>query len=171
MTLRGDIIRLAYEKPELRDRLLPLVRTAADLCKEVPELCSRNLGIPRSKMPQVFDSFLDHVRELGYRVRKEKVDPHDLHATQKEIAVAMVEKILRTFRSGSFDPTKGLIVSKDDYVLNGHHRWAAVLLNNNRYGEDVRLEINRVDAPIRVLLELAGDFDGSEYRAFGEFNR
>lgn len=171
MNLRNQIIRLAYERPEFRDDLLSALlggKTAYDMCRKTPELCVGNLGIPRSKMPQVKDSFIQYLKGKGHKVTGRKLLPSALRATQKDISGKMAEGIMRDFRAGKFDPTKGVIASKEGFILNGHHRWAALLMNNRQFGESVKISVVQVDLPIRDLLDEAHGFGGTEYRTVDE---
>lgn len=92
----------------------------ADLPKK-----SETCGISRVDMPQVK---LDDLRSLKMYLTKtnvgyveENIDPEDLIATQKEFNIDKVNSILKDFKEDS-DP---ILISKDNYILDGHHRWLA----------------------------------------------
>ena len=132
--------------------------------------CHENQGIPRIKMPQLdkqqTKAFIAHLKEQGYEVTKEKVRSDHLRATQEEISGAKVAEVankLRTRFGG--EVSKRLIVSKDDYVLDGHHHWAAKMGIDYADGTakgDTKLKVSRVDISITKLLKLANQFTGGK---------
>ena len=132
--------------------------------------CHENQGIPRIKMPQLdkqqTKDFIAHLKDSGYEVTKEKVRSDHLRATQEEISGAKVAEVankLRTQFGG--EVSKRLIVSKDDYVLDGHHHWAAKMgidyVDGTAKG-DTKLKVSRVDISITKLLKLANQFTGGK---------
>jgi hypothetical protein len=57
---------------------------------------------------------------------------------------------------------KRLIVSRDNYILDGHHHWAAQIgvdAKDNKLG-DIKTKIIRVDIGIIDLLKAAEQFSG-----------
>ena len=70
---------------------------------------------------------------------------------------------LRTKFGGEVN--KRLIVSKDDYVLDGHHHWAAKLgidYSDGTLKGDKPLKVSRIDISITKLLKLANEFTGGK---------
>jgi hypothetical protein len=135
------------------------------------ELYTRdNLGISRDKMPQIPDESRDAwLKSLGdTKVTEETVSPNILHPVQSEMDVASVadkmEGILEKGWKGS------IIVSSDDYVMDGHHRWAGASLASFEQ-PDLKIDIVRVDMPHDELLKQMLDFNkeaGIEGRALGK---
>ena len=71
-----------------------------------------------------------------------------------------------TLKSYSTDLGKPvrLVVSKDNYILDGHHRWAAQIgidAANNRLG-DLHMRVSRVNIGIISLLKEAEAFTGGK---------
>ena len=139
-----------------------------DICKMSPEICAGNLGIPMKKMPQLegesLEKWLGALLLKGVVVEANEVSVSDLKATQREIKGEKVAGMAQAFREGKFNPMdKSIIVSRDGYILDGHHRWAAgVFLQpppNN-------MSVIRVDMPIRELLDSANMAEGVEHRGF-----
>lgn len=131
--------------------------TALDWCAQQPH-CKGNLGISRSKMPQIatanVPAFVAWLKDKGIRSRVGNDPVGRLKATQKEINPQKVEKMMDAPDSVLMKP---VMVSKDDYILDGHHRWAALL------SKDPGLQIRtvRVELPIRQLLKEAHEFPES----------
>ena len=65
-------------------------------------------------------------------------------------------------KAGKYDPSKQpIFVSKDGYVVDGHHRWAATLaadfedgiLGNNHF-----MNVIVIDAPLSEIIRLANEW-------------
>lgn len=137
------------------------IQKAADICKVKPPVCHGNLGIPRSEMPQLPDDvipkFLQQYQARGIKVTKQTRKVGELKATQREINADKAQGMAAAYKEGSYDPSKKpIIVSKDGYVLDGHHRWASMLLLDP--GNTMRTY--QVDVPIQQLLKDANGFEG-----------
>jgi len=105
------------------------------------------------------------------------VDPANLKPTQKDI---YMDNALKKYQSGLASVQKGsgwapwnasILVSKDGYVLDGHHRWAATIIFNDRHPEAKKaMTIERVGMPIEDLLKVANaysDATGAQRHAAG----
>ncbi len=100
-------------------------------------------------------AFVDHLKTLGIGVAKGTEPVSQLKASQNELVGAKVAEMMV---DTTFDPAKNpIFVARDHYVVDGHHRWAAVV---GRDAEDGTLgnkpmNVIRVDAPISELLHIA----------------
>lgn len=76
----------------------------------------------RLEMPQVrdLDAFVADLEDEDVKIIKRKVDPEKLAPTQKEFSEEKVNHIVKKGNS-----PKPIIVSSDNYVIDGHHRWLA----------------------------------------------
>lgn len=87
-----------------------------------------NLGIPRSKMPQIpknlREQFLESVEAVGVKVTSESVDPMLLHPSQMEVSARAVGVRLLEHEQDARKTFGAVIVSKDGFVMDGHHHWA-----------------------------------------------
>lgn len=137
-------------------------------------------GIPRLKMPQLggvpiegseafnlprnpWDktevdggpAFVSHLRGLGIKTKTEAVPASSLRASQREM---LGSKVGAMMRNKKFDPAVNpLFVSRDNYIVDGHHRWAAIVgrdLEDGKLGNSMA-NIIRVDAPISEVLHIA----------------
>ena len=111
--------------------------------------------------------YRDHLRSLGLTTTQKKERASFLKASQKELVGAnvagMAASIENTNPDGTpIDPEKRfmgpgrIFVSEDNYILDGHHRWAAVVgvdLADNIEG-DLDMDVEVVNAPILYLLPL-----------------
>lgn len=86
------------------------------------------LGIARADMPQIpkelRGDFRDTLEAKGVSFKKDEVRPEDLKPIQKEIDATHVAEVLAEMREVGPD-SRRIMITKDDYVLDGHHWWGA----------------------------------------------
>lgn len=99
--------------------------------------------------------FVDYLRGIGVRTSREEAPAANLKASQRELIGSKVAKMMN---DKSFDPaTNPIFVSSDNYVVDGHHRWAAVVGRDAENGVlgDATMKLIKVNAPISEVLQLA----------------
>ena len=153
---------------QMAARLKAGIEKGANLCNYSPPLCHENLGIDRNDMPQLDDdvlpAFLKSYQDKGVSVKKGTMEVGRLKATQENISAETAAGMEKSYQEGSFDPSKKpIIISKDGYVLDGHHRWAAMVVSDPAS----KMRVYQVDAPIKQLLSDAKNFKGVRQEAFG----
>lgn len=115
------------------------------------------LGIKRKDMPQIEDNdmgdFLKFLDDSGIEYSKETIDPNLLLATQKEFSEKGIMKSLNSIKKRGKKYRKPSIVSRDNYIADGHHRWLASVNGGRR-----DYPIYRVDLPIKKLLKIMFKF-------------
>jgi hypothetical protein len=129
---------------------------------DTERLLQGNLGIPRIDMPQIkaalVPDFIAHVEKHGAHVTRERVPVSTLKSTQNELKA---DKIQHEVEVGDIAHlSKPVIVSHDDFLLDGHHRWAA----RRTLDEHAEQDVIRVSMPIVELLKLAHSFGGVSYK-------
>jgi predicted ABC-type ATPase len=145
--------------------------------------CAESKGIPRNQMPQLSgipvpgsraddlpkndkgevdlsDLFRERLAAEGIGITDETEGAAYLRATQSELNGPKVAGIAGAMLRGVEIGGSPLFVSSDDYIVDGHHRWAAMVGVDSADGElgDVSLDIQRVDMPILELLDRANRF-------------
>lgn len=160
--------------------------TDLDLCKvSVPGtnlFCGENKGLLREEMPQlsgvptkgskadgmekdkkgranIGEAFVEHLRDGGVETREGEVLASSLKATQKQVIGADVAGIMKALEDGSM-PEQTLFVSRDGYVIDGHHRWAASVGLDYKDGKagDVKMKVRVIDLSIDEVLKKANAF-------------
>jgi hypothetical protein len=131
------------------------------------------LGYTRDQMPQIPDDmrqkFFDYLDKKGIGNSAEKVDPTTLQPSQKEIAGPHTGDFYHDM-DGKIPQDKTILVTKDNYVLDGHHHWAAsvaVALDD----PSQKMSVIRLDANAKDLIALGNKFDdenGIARRAIGK---
>ena len=111
-------------------------------------------------MPQLGpeEEFKKNLDKADIEYKEVSVNPKDLKASQSEfdldkVALMMTEP--RQYKSG-------VIISNDNYILDGHHRWI-VAFNKNQ-----KLNVVKVDLPILELMRLAKTFENTTYKPIVE---
>ena len=131
---------------------------AVDWCVDNP-LCDGNLGIPRRMMPQIrdVDAFVRWLEQEGYRVTRDSVRASDLKPTQEGITRRIVQKQIA--EGVSLLAKRPLVRSAENHILDGHHRWAAIVESD----PDRPIPTITVHVSTRKLLELGNAFPGVGY--------
>jgi hypothetical protein len=105
------------------------------------------------------------LEDKGIKVTNTEVPAESLKATQTEL---VGDKVLGMEAGLEADPTNPnltapLYVSKDGYVIDGHHRWAAITSYNIKHPEaPIPLKVMIVDQDIDTAIQSANDF-ANEY--------
>jgi len=112
-------------------------------------------NISRKYMPQVDTQNLGNAIDMvsdEVKVTKGKISAGKLKKSQKELHKDKVEGIAKRFTSP--DKFKPLIISKDNHIVDGHHRWGAAIY---KWGDDVKIPIIRIHLPIIKAIKLYKD--------------
>jgi hypothetical protein len=131
-------------------------------------LPKQNLGIRRKDMPQIksdyIEDFLKYMKSEGVLVRRIMIPVDRIKATQKEINTQKILKLMHDEAENHLN--KPIIISKDNYLLDGHHRWLALW---NKF-DDYKLVAHQANVYIRDLLELASGFSKVAFKRVNEEN-
>ena len=135
---------------------------------QMPQLSGRPLpGTPADSMPKddkgrvnLGDAMQEELERQGYKVTHEVVPPENLRATQMDLVGPQVAAMSKSLDKipGTVGPRE-IFVSKDNYVVDGHHQWAATVLSNLRDGvPDKSIKVARFDADIGTVLDIVNGF-------------
>jgi hypothetical protein len=130
-------------------------------------LCKGDLGIPRRLMPQFtsprdirsFTTFAE--KRYGIKSHRATRRAARLKPSQEEINRERVEDVQEDIVEKKLDPNVPLIVSRDGYVIDGHHRWAAY----KSHHPTKKLPVLLVEAPARDVLSVAATW-GAKHHQF-----
>ena len=146
--------------------------------------CGGNKGIPREQMPQfkgkpqpgsIADSlpkdkdgevdteamFKKMLEDKGIKVSEPTQVPADqLKATQTELVGSKVAGMSKALDADPNNPgiTAPIYISSDGYVLDGHHRWAAVTSHEIMSGREAMMNVRVIDMPIEQLVRESNQF-------------
>ena len=146
--------------------------------------CGGNKGIPREQMPQfkgkpqpgsIADGlpkdkdgevdteamFKKMLEDKGIMVSEPTSVPADqLKATQTELVGSKVAGMTKALDTDPNHPgiTAPIYISSDGYVLDGHHRWAAVTSQSITSGREAKMNVRVIDMPIAELVKTSNQF-------------
>lgn len=160
------------------ERMAAVAREAEAMGKEAPRynlcnvsvdgtspFCGSGANWARIEMPRIprkdADGFKEYLKENGIEFEKDKVRVDKLKASQTEIDGSKVAKIMEDAKGGRTNQVEARIfVSKDNFVIDGHHKWAAVVgldYGNKKLG-DMKMKVTRVNLPVTALYKVANDY-------------
>lgn len=123
------------------------------------------LSIPRANMPQIArahrGALANFLTARGIGWSEEMVMPGSLKASQQEYSPAKVRKAA----SKESEP-RSILVSADNYVVDGHHQWLAAMHRNPL----APVPIIRLGADIRTVLATVSEFPSSSTSEGGDPN-
>jgi hypothetical protein len=107
--------------------------------------------------------FLAHMEKSGISAGKPKrVKSDKLKATQQDMKGEVVGGMMT---SKDYDASKEpIFVSRDGYVVDGHHRWAATLgkdMQDGKLGNNHKMNVIVLDAPISKIIKEANAWTDS----------
>ena len=122
-----------------------------------------NLGFKRKEMPQIegknIQKFLDYLKADGVKYKETSVDSKSLRPTQSQFNQDKIQGMIDTIDQKKQHP---IMVSKDGYVIDGHHRWLA------HYNLGRKMPVIQIDLKIDDALDKAHDFPLSIKRGLKE---
>lgn len=120
---------------------------------EIPKI---GLTFSRDLMPQIMDQrkLIQKLKEDDISYKNKTINPKDLRSSQQEFDMDKVASMMiEPYKSKS-----DIIISNDNYILDGHHRWL-VALNRNQ-----NLNVLCVDLPILELMRVAKSLESVTYK-------
>lgn len=146
--------------------------------------CDDNLGIPRDEMPQfkgkavagsraaAMDAdesgevdtepvFKQMLQQKGIKTLQTEVPADKLKATQKDLVGGKVIGMMGALEKDPHHPkiTAPIYVSRDGYVIDGHHRWAAIVAYNASHPEQqIQMKTTVLDMDIKDAIPMCNQF-------------
>ena len=146
--------------------------------------CDDNLGIPRDEMPQFKGTaqpgsraagmevdasgevdtepvFKEMLKQKGIKTLQTEVPSDKLKATQKDLVGAKVVGMMGALEKDPNHPkiTAPIYVSRDGHVIDGHHRWAAIVAHNAANPDkQIPMKTTVLDMDIKDAIPMANKF-------------
>ena len=146
--------------------------------------CDDNMGIPRSEMPQFKGKatpgsraadmevdksgevdtepvFREMLKQKNIKVTQTEVPADKLKATQSELVGAKVIGMMGALEENPQHPkiTAPIYVSRDGYVIDGHHRWAAIAAYNAAHPDaQIPMKVQVIDMDIKDAIPMCNKF-------------
>ena len=136
-----------------------------DLNKAIPDKSKRDAWLDRAKgeamvhagadpksEKSILHQMLSDLEKSGVKTEQTEMPVGKMKATQKEIQAGKVFAMADAHMKGKFDGIDdSVVVSKDDHILDGHHRWAALLtIDPSR-----KMKVKKIDMTMDDLLKAA----------------
>ncbi|MFA6233841.1 MAG: hypothetical protein WC824_06590 [Bacteroidota bacterium] len=137
--------------PQIMDKSVKALLASKDPAEQKKGKAAVEAGASADDDKPIMDHFLDGLKKKGVKIAKKKVPVGDLKATQREIKAKKTFGMADAYYKGEFDPAKGveIIISSDNHILDGHHRYAALLLAD----PTAEMHVVQVDIPMKEFLE------------------
>ncbi len=141
-------------------------------------MCQDNKGLQRKVMPQLktkddkdlAEEFAKYLESKGVSVKTTTALASKLKATQNQLKGAKVNGMNSALvaTDGKHPGIRApIIISSDNYVLDGHHRWASQVVYDFMNGiPSVDVAVRRVNLPIDKLLQVS-KYDGEFCQTYG----
>jgi hypothetical protein len=121
-----------------------------------------NLGYSRINMPQIEDNlqldFFKYLTNTGVKFDKKNITIGNIKPAQKDLRVDVATNLLK---SGSVKLKKPLLISSDNYLMDGHHRWLALMFDNPKQ----KLNVVVINVKGKSLLQIMRKFDKVEFKS------
>jgi len=118
----------------------------------------KKLQLKRSEMPQInretHKEFFAFLKKKGISTKQSKIDASTLKPSQSQFNKEKIQGMIDAIEDGSYKP-KAIIVSKDNYVIDGHHTWIAHVNLNKP------MSVSQVDVGAKELFNLMHEFPKS----------
>jgi hypothetical protein len=126
------------------------------------------LQIPRKEMPQIkshdLSDFRKWLEDKGISSEETKANVKELKPTQSAVNGVSIEQNFKNQPIEQLAFEKPIMVSQDNYILDGHHRWYA--LKERR--PNSQISIVAIDIPVKQLLGLMRKYPKVEFRDITE---
>lgn len=114
------------------------------------------IGIPRTELPQIED---DHHQSIIDEFEKDNIDYEHLTCTCKELKPSQdelnIDKIKGMIKEGNHKNERTIFISEENFIVDGHHVWAARMLENH----DMEIDCIKVDMNIIDLINWFNEKD------------
>ena len=124
------------------------------------------MGISRMELPQIKSTdvpeFIDWLESKGVDSLKTSMEVGELTPVQKEINLEKTDSMAAKHEAGEIDLSTGkpVMVSSDEYLVDGHHRWYAL----RELNPSNKLDAIMIDSPILELISLMKEFPKTSYK-------
>lgn len=126
-------------------------------------------GYDRESMPQIprkyIPDFIGYLCMRGYDVKPISVSISEIRPTQDLYDLGKVQNKIETFRPE--DSIKTFIISKDNYLLDGHHTYQAL----THVMPNQKVRVIRCNLDIDELIEVADGYGNSTKETFEDLRK
>lgn len=132
--------------------------------KTLDDLIKNSFDLKRKEMPQIkgnlTDDFLYYLDSLNILYQRKKLKILTLKSSQNELDINKIIPLAKELSINGMRKNKPIIVSNDNYVLDGHHRFAAWFVINKSIDVDCVV----IDKPIKELINITKRYTKVSYK-------
>lgn len=125
----------------------------------------KSLGIKRKDMPQIegknIPKFLNFLKQNNIKFTEKLVESKKLKPTQNQFNQQKIQVMIDAIDTKKQNP---IMVSKDGFVIDGHHRWLA------HHNLSRKISVYEIDLKIEDALDVMSNFPLSISRELKENN-
>ncbi|MGV8972199.1 MAG: zeta toxin family protein [Rhodoglobus sp.] len=180
-----DILAVMVDDAKAKGDKAPNINLCNVTVPDTNLFCTESKGIPRLKMPQLSGTpdagspgaalmkpgktevdltpqFAAALEAAGISATPKTVKASHLRASQAELDGPKVAGMTRAMEAGKV-PEGAIYVTRDGYIIDGHHRWASKVAIDVRDGKvgDVDMPVIELDMEIGEALDYANAFAAS----------
>lgn len=108
----------------------------------------------RKDMPQIksgdLDTAVHTLKSMGIGVKRGSATPDTFNPSQKDIYMDKVDTIIKRTSSSNLRTMKPLVVSNDNYIVDGHHRWKALQIAFS----NEKIPYLKIDLPLKRAVQM-----------------
>ncbi len=138
-----------------------------DMIKEEVINLDYGLGLSRAELPQIKSTDMQNFRDWlksdkGVESFESKMEVGELSPIQKEINLEKTNSMKAKHGAGDIDLVSGkpVMVSADEFIIDGHHRWYAL----RELDDTIEMETINIDLPVKQLLAVAKEYPNVSYK-------
>lgn len=115
-------------------------------------------------IPEDYKEYEDFLKSNNVKLSDKTIKVKDINPTQKNFNHKMVEIIKRKWKS--LLKKRPVLISSDNYILDGHHRVLAI----HEINPEQEIKVVKADVNIKKLLDLTAKFPKVQYRNINTFS-
>jgi len=138
-----------------------------ELKQETSDIINLDYGmqLTRQDLPQIKSTdvpdFMEWLRDVhGISTETDTINPSGLVPTQKEINLDKVAGMVAKKGLESLATSKPVMVSSDDYLIDGHHRWYALI-----DAEYPSIDVIKINIEAEQLIPLMKSWDKASFKS------
>lgn len=141
-------------------------REFLDIKSILQSIKDKSLGYTRRSMPQIHSDklpdLLKFLKTKNISSQTVKIEPCKYNASQNQFND---EKISNLMKSSNNKP---ILVSSDNYVIDGHHRWLSTHINNIQTNSRQTMKAIKINTDAEQLIKLLRNCDHAGFKKVSE---
>jgi hypothetical protein len=164
MVCKTAMVKKNFVPNNAKEKKLAVEEVQLDELKiEVPHP-SETLGIPRHSMPQIvsteYDNYFKYLQDQGIEIKRETMKVGDIKLVQHGFNLEKIQSMIAKHSTMNAADIKPLLVSGDNYLIDGNHR----LLAMQNISKTMRVPVIRIKTTMAHALQLTKLFPAAQFK-------